>query len=282
MHTIRDRLREGAGRLPGDDARREAEILLAHALARPRAWLIAHADDMIDIEHGALFDALIARRAEGEPVAYLTGVRGFHDIELRVTPSVLVPRPETEVLVELALQRIPRDADYAVADLGTGSGAIALAIANARPGARVVATDISDAALAVARGNALRLGLGHVEFRQGSWCDPLAGERFDVIASNPPYVAAGDPYLHEGDLRFEPPLALSPGTDGLSALRMITRQAVAHLRDGGWLLLEHGYDQGAAARALLVNQGYLEVFTEHDLEGRERVSAGRKAMREIP
>ncbi|HET7930401.1 MAG TPA: peptide chain release factor N(5)-glutamine methyltransferase, partial [Rhodanobacteraceae bacterium] len=217
------------------------------------------------------------RRVGGEPIAYLTGTRGFHDIELRVTPNVLIPRPETEVLVDLALQRIPADADCAVADLGTGSGAIALAIAKLRPRARVVATDVSEAALEVARGNAKRLKIGNVEFRQGVWCAALEGEQFDVIASNPPYVAASDPYLHEGDLRFEPPLALSPGTDALGAIRVIATQAKAHLSAGGWLLVEHGFDQGVGVRGVFSGRGYRDVFTERDLEARDRVSGGRRA-----
>lgn len=270
-----DLLAQAAHTLAGADGPREAALLLEHVLGVSDAWLVAHADDAADATHAALYLGLVERRAHGEPVAYLTGSRGFHALELRVTPGVLIPRPETEVLVDLALQRIPPGVVCMVADLGTGSGAIALAIASARPRARVVATDVSEAALDVARGNAVRLGIGNVEFRQGDWCKPLADERYALIASNPPYVAAGDAYLHEGDLRFEPPLALSPGPDGLSAIRRIVRDARAHLQDGAWLLLEHGFDQGGGVRTLLAAAGFAEVSTTRDLEQRERVSGGR-------
>lgn len=277
MH-VRDLLAEGLKALfHRAEARREAAMLLGAVLGKSDAWLLAHADDEVDAPSAAAFQSLVERRVGGEPIAYLTGTRGFHDIALRVTPSVLIPRAETEVLVDLALARMPAGADCALADLGTGSGAIALAVAKARPRARVVATDVSADALDVARDNALRLGIGNVEFRQGVWCAPLAGEVFDLVVSNPPYVAAGDPHLHEGDLRFEPALALSPGTDGLSAIRTIASQAKAHLSAGGWLLFEHGVDQGAAVRGVLAGRGYQEVFTERDLEDRERVSGGRRA-----
>lgn len=277
MH-VRDLLAEGLKALfHRAEARREAAMLLGAVLGKSDAWLLAHADDEVDAPSAAAFQSLVERRVGGEPIAYLTGTRGFHDIALRVTPSVLIPRAETEVLVDLALARMPAGADCALADLGTGSGAIALAVAKARPRARVVATDVSADALDVARDNAQRLGIGNVEFRQGVWCAPLAGEVFDLVVSNPPYVAAGDPHLHEGDLRFEPALALSPGTDGLSAIRTIASQAKAHLSAGGWLLFEHGVDQGAAVRGVLAGRGYLDVFTERDLEDRERVSGGRRA-----
>jgi release factor glutamine methyltransferase len=253
--------------------------LLRHVLGVSDTWLVAHADDPVAAPQVETFRALLAQRAHGVPVAYLTGTRGFHAIELRVTPSVLIPRPETEVLVEQALQRIPAAADCTVADLGTGSGAVALAIARACPRVRVLATDVSAAALEIARANAQRLELGNVEFRQGDWCEPLGAARMHVIVSNPPYIAADDPHLHAGDLPFEPALALSPGADGLAAIRVIVRQAPAHLRDGGWLLLEHGFDQGADVRALLDAHGYGEVFTARDLEDRERVSGGRAALK---
>ena len=272
---VRDLLDDGARTLPGDEARREAALLLRHALDVSDAWLITHMDDAIGVAQADAFRNLIEHRARGEPVAYLTGTRGFHDIELQVAPGVLIPRPETEVLVELALQRIPADADCNVADLGTGSGAIALAVARARPQARVVATDVSGAALDVARGNAERLRIGNVEFRLGDWYAGLAGEPFDVIVSNPPYIAEGDPHLREGDLRFEPAAALASGADGLDAIRVIVRGAREHLRNGGWLLLEHGFDQGADVRDLLLDHGLAEVFTQNDLEGRERATGGR-------
>ena len=253
----------------------DAELLLAHVLQRTRSWLFAHAGDVVDAEVQHRFHDLLAQRAAGTPVAYLTGSRGFWTLELAVTPATLIPRPETELLVELALARLPADIPVQVADLGTGSGAIALAIARERPRARVIATDASAEALDVARGNALRNRIGNVEFRAGDWLAPLAGERFDLIASNPPYIADGDPHLCAGDLRFEPPTALSSGADGLDAIRVIVRDARAMLQPGGWLLLEHGWDQGDAVRALLQGGGYGDVATEQDLEARDRISLGR-------
>ena len=253
----------------------DAALLLAHALGKSRSWLFAHADDALGEAEAARFDVLLARRAAGEPVAYLTGWRGFWTLELAVTPATLVPRPETELLVDLALARLPVDAPVRVADLGTGSGAIALAIASERPRAQVLATDASSAALDVARGNAARNGIGNVAFRLGSWLQPLGEDTFDLIASNPPYIAEGDPHLAQGDLRFEPAMALSCGADGLDAIRVIVRDAPACLRPGGWLLLEHGWDQGDAVRALLAAAGFADVATERDLEQRDRVSLGR-------
>ena len=253
----------------------DAALLLAHALGKPRSWLFAHADDLLGEADAARFDALLARRVAGEPVAYLTGSRGFWTLDLAVTPATLVPRPETELLVELALARLPAVAPVRVADLGTGSGAIALALAEERPRAHVVATDASPEALEVARGNAVRNRIGNVAFRLGSWLAPLAGECFDLIASNPPYIADGDPHLSQGDLRFEPAMALSCGPDGLDAIRIIVRDAPACLRPGGWLLLEHGWDQGEAVRALLAEAGFVDAATARDLEGRDRITLGR-------
>ncbi len=253
----------------------DAEWLLAHVLGRARSWLYAHADDAASPAAAARFRALCARRLAGEPVAYLTGRQGFWTLDLAVTPATLVPRPETELLVQLALARIPVDARAWLADLGTGSGAIALALASERPQARVVAADASTEALAVARGNAAANGIGNVEFRHGDWWQPLAGQRFDLIASNPPYIAVGDRHLTQGDLRFEPAMALASGEDGLDAMRTLVAGAPGHLVPGGWLLLEHGWDQGASVRALLEVAGFCEVASVRDLEGRERVSLGR-------
>ena len=255
----------------------DAEWLLAHSLQTPRSWLFAHSGDAVPAEAAVRFAALLARRQAGEPVAYLTGSQGFWTLDLAVSPATLVPRPETELLVERALARIPVNSASHVADLGTGSGAIALAIAKERPHTVVIATDASAAALEVARGNAARNGITNVEFREGDWLAPLAGETFDLIASNPPYIAEGDPHLDRGDLRFEPPTALSSGKDGLDAIRSIVRDAPARLAPGGWLLLEHGWDQGALVRALLEAAGFIDVETAHDLEGRDRISLGRKA-----
>jgi release factor glutamine methyltransferase len=253
----------------------DAEILLAHALGASRSWLFAHATDPLPADPHARFEDLVARRAAGEPVAYLVGHRGFWSLDLRVTPATLIPRPETELLVELALERLPRGRALRIADLGTGSGAIALAIARERPQAQVVATDASAGALAVARENAGIHHLDNVEFRFGAWCEPLGRERFDLIASNPPYIPDADPHLGQGDVRFEPRSALAAGIDGLDDIRVIARAAPTHLVDGGWLLLEHGLDQGAAVRSVLSGAGFRDVGTRHDLEARDRVTLGR-------
>ena len=264
-------LRQACERIDAIDAR----VLLAHALERPPVWLFAHGDESIDTAAQSRFETLLARRIAGEPVAYLTGRRGFWTFDLMVSPHTLIPRPETELLVELALERAPPDTALRMADLGTGSGAIALALAHERPRAQVIAVDVSEGALHIARANARALGLANVELRQGDWLAPLAGERFDLIASNPPYIADADPHLREGDLRFEPARALSSGPDGLDAIGIIVRDAPAHLRHGGWLLLEHGWEQGEAVRELLGAAGFDVVQTHRDLEHRDRVTSGR-------
>ncbi|MBX6421146.1 MAG: peptide chain release factor N(5)-glutamine methyltransferase [Nevskia sp.] len=273
--TVREALRRAQACLAGcvEDAPAEAEILLAAALERNRAWLIAHDDESLPPPVAQRYAQWIERRRRGEPVAYLTGEREFWSLPLRVTSAVLIPRPETETLVAWALERLADLRAPCLADLGTGSGAIALALARERPDARVIATDLSTAALAVARDNARRLALANVEFRAGDWCAPLAGERCDLIVSNPPYVAQADPRLAQ--LRCEPPLALVAGTDGLAALRAIAATARASLRAGGWLLLEHGAEQGAAVRALLRERGYAAIETRRDLAGLERATGAR-------
>lgn len=254
----------------------DAQWLLAHVLGKPRTWLYTHRNDLLGDGEIAKFESLLQRRLSGEPVAYLIGTRGFWSLDLAVTPATLIPRPETELLVELALARLPADRECRVADLGTGSGAIALALAHERPRAQVVATDASEAALAVAQGNAEHLGIRNISFRLGSWWQPLTGETFDVIASNPPYIADDDPHLREGDLRYEPACALSSGADGLNAIRSIVRDAPMHLVSGGWLLLEHGWEQGESVRELFRGTGFVDVATERDLEDRDRVTLGRK------
>lgn len=257
--------------------RADAELLLGRALQRDRAWLFAHATDAVDAHAADAFARLVQRRVAGEPVAYLIGTRGFWTLDLDVTPDTLIPRPETERLVELALARIPEDAPARIADLGTGSGAIALSIASERPLASVVATDEYKAALAVAVGNAKKNGIDNVWFRRGDWCEALGNERFDLIASNPPYIESADEHLRQGDLRHEPMSALASGADGLDAIRAIVRDAPKHLAPRGWLLLEHGWNQGAAVRALLAQAGFADVATEKDLENRDRVTLGRLA-----
>jgi len=269
-----DALLAGAG-LPRLDAR----ALLEHASGRRRSWLIAHGDEPAEPAAAAAFEALAARRRAGEPLAYLVGVREFHGRPFRVGPDVLVPRPETEGLVQAALARLPPPGTRPrVLDLGTGSGAIAITLALERPDATVVATDRCTAALAVARDNARRLGAGSVAFRTGSWWDALpAGEaRFHAVVSNPPYVADADPHLLDAALRHEPRQALAAGPLGLDAIDPIVAGASHWLAAGGWLLLEHGHDQGAAVRGRLATAGFEAIGTLADLQGLDRVSLGRR------
>jgi release factor glutamine methyltransferase len=259
----------------------EAQVLLAHVLRVDRAWLAAHAQDPLPRAKATSFFALARRRRTGEPVAYLTGFREFWGMTLAVTPNVLIPRPETETLVEQALNRLPRDRDVRIADLGTGSGAIALALARERPRAKIVATDVSDAALTVADANARRHGAVNVEFLRADWYDdgvfmPLAA-RFDAIVSNPPYIAAGDPHLSQGDVRYEPIAALTSGVDGLDALRAIVAGARERLAADGFIALEHGYDQAPAVRMLLADAGFVDIESVRDLAGIQRVAIGRRS-----
>lgn len=251
----------------------EAEVLLAHVLGVNRAWLFAHPEREIPADEAAAFTRLLARRERGEPLAYLTGTREFWSISFRVTPDVLIPRPETELLVETALRHIPEGADWRVADLGTGCGAVAIAVAVERPRCEVHATDRSGAALRIAGINVNALAPGRVKLHLGSWMEPLTG-RFRAILSNPPYVAGDDPHLREGDCRFEPREALTPGGDAMAAIRHIAEHAPPCLEPGGLLAFEHGFDQGEAARSLLLALGYRDVGTVRDLEGRERVTLG--------
>jgi len=256
----------------------DAQVLLAFVVARDRSWLVAHRDDVLSREHLDRYNALTHRRRDGEPVAYLTGTREFWGLLLRVTTDVLIPRPETETLVELALARLPADADMRVLDLGTGSGAIALALAHERPRARVVATDASAAALDVARTNAELLSIRNVAFVASDWYDAAGAEPFDLIVSNPPYIAGGDPHLAEGDVRFEPSNALTPGGDGLDALRVIIHGASARLVAGGALLVEHGYDQRDAVAALLKEARFTQLIAARDLAGHWRVAGGEAGV----
>jgi release factor glutamine methyltransferase len=255
----------------------DAQVLLAHVVSRDRAWLAAHATDSLTADQVHRFFTLARRRREGEPVAYLTGTREFFGLALAVDRSVLIPRPETETLVECALRKLPGDRPVRVLDLGTGSGAIALAIAHARPLASVVATDNSEDALVVARGNAARLQVSNVEWLRAAWFDGSVAGPFDAIVSNPPYVAAGDPHLAEGDVRFEPARALVAGRDGLDALRVIVAGARGCLVPGGWLAVEHGYDQADAVRDLFRQAGFAGLQSLRDLSGIPRVGAGRAA-----
>jgi release factor glutamine methyltransferase len=250
----------------------DAAILVATVLGIDRTRLAADPGRALAVEELLALESLVRRRLDGEPVAYLTGRREFWSLELEVTPDVLVPRPETELLVERALAAIAGARNPAVLDLGTGSGAVAIAIAVARPDAVVTATDHSPAALAVARRNAARLAAANLRFLEGDWYEPLPDTRFEAIVSNPPYVAEGDPAL--AALAREPRIALAAGRDGLAALSRISAGAGRHLAPGGWLLLEHGAAQGAAVRGLLAGAGFGPVATFRDLAGHERVTQG--------
>jgi release factor glutamine methyltransferase len=251
----------------------ESRILLGHALDLSRIQLITQSERILTGEEAQRATLLMHRRIAGEPIAYIVGEREFYGLAFHVTPDVLIPRPETELLVELALERLP--AQGKVLDLGTGSGAIAVAIAHARPGAAVTAVDASAAALAVARDNARRHAVS-VQLLQSDWYCAVDVASFDVIVSNPPYIVEGDPHLSQGDLRFEPVDALTDHADGLSALRNITAGAPERILPGGWLLMEHGYDQAAAVRGLLAAAGLTEIRSWTDLAGIERVTGGRK------
>jgi len=252
--------------------RLEAELLLCSVLGCERIWLIAHAEEAIDSSMARSAHSRFAQRRAGEPVSYITGWREFYGLTLRVTPDVLIPRPETELLVELALERLRPGAPARVLELGTGSGAIAIALASERPGLAIVATDVSEAALALARRNARDHG-AEIAFVLSDWFDALGPEQFDLIVSNPPYVAAGDAHLERGDLRFEPQLALVGGEGGLACIQEIAGRARDRLRPGGGLLMEHGYDQGDRCVELLGALGYSEVADFHDLAGWPRACA---------
>ena len=250
-------------------------VLLCHALQIGRVGLITQSERALTAEEAQHFAALVQRRLDGEPVAYMVGSREFYGLPFEVNEAVLIPRPDTELLVELTIERLPPQG--AALDMGTGSGAIAVSVAHSRPDASVTALDVSPEALAVAKRNAAANGV-RVNFLQSDWYGALdAQQRFAVIASNPPYIASGDRHLSEGDLRFEPVGALTDHADGLSALRTIIAGAPRHLLAGGWLLMEHGYDQAAAVRELLSTQGWLEVQSWTDLAGIERASGGRLA-----
>jgi len=274
MNTVEETLRLAARTLAqhSESPRLDAEVLLGTVLGIGRAALIVRGAQPIDGDALSLYQSLIDRRAGGAPIAYLTGTREFWSLPIKVTPAVLVPRPETETLVELALERLPADQERSILDLGTGSGAIALAIAAERPRVRVTGADISAAALGVAGENSRALALAQVAWRLGSWFDAVRGERFDVVVANPPYVAAADPALKT--LAAEPQIALSGGPTGLEALASIAAGAAAHLKPGGWLLLEHGSTQDRDVALLLERHGFSGVQTRDDYAGRPRVTLG--------
>ena len=253
---------------------RDAELLLLHCLGRDeRSWLIAHDHDELQADVIEVFSSMSAERLKGVPLAYLLGHREFWSLKLKVTRDVLIPRPETELLVEWALELASRYDLESMLDLGTGSGAIALAVQHDAPHLSVTASDVSESALRVARENAEDLGLP-VEFVESSWFDALEQRRWALIASNPPYVAADDAHLKKGDLRFEPSIALTDGGDGLSSIQEIASNAPNHLEAGGWLLIEHGYDQASDVRSILELNGFSKVSLRNDLAGRPRVTGG--------
>jgi release factor glutamine methyltransferase len=280
MRSIRDVLsQDGASlrdalALTSNEARLEVQMLLQQVLSVERVYLLAHPEHVLSADQQAAYDVMLRRRLQGEPIAYILGEREFFGLKFKVTPDTLIPRPETELLVELALQRMPQGRTCRVLDLGTGSGAIALSIAHARPDIEVVAVDASEAALEVARANAQHLAIGNVSFLHSDWFSVLGGQRYDLIVSNPPYVAAGDVHLTRGDVLFEPASALASGADGLNDIRRIICQAGDFLERGAWLLLEHGYDQAAEVRNLLLQNGFADVISAKDIAGIERVSGG--------
>jgi len=259
--------------VPTDEANIEAQLLLMHVLEVNRAWLIAHATDSLAAEPANAFQALLHRRLQGEPVAHILGTREFFGLSLKVTADTLIPRPDTETLVEAALQKV--HGAMRILDLGTGTGAIALAIARHAPQCEIIAVDASVAALAVAQQNALSLQLPNVQCLQSNWFTALGPASFDLIVSNPPYIEADDPHLQQGDLRFEPLSALASGTDGLQDIRQIIADAPAHLNAGGWLMLEHGYDQAEAVQQLLNAAGFKNVQSLRDLGDHLRVTLGQ-------
>lgn len=272
--NVRELLAWGRLRLQGQPAGPlEAEILCSKILQADRAWLYANPGHPLEPSQENAYRELVERRVHGQPIAYLTGEREFWSLPLKVSPDVLIPRPETELLVEVVLARIPQNAAWRIADLGTGSGAIALALATERPNCEIHATEYSKVALHLAKQNGKAIAPGRVRFHRGSWLKPLEG-KFDVLVSNPPYIASGDSHLQKGDCRFEPTLALTPGRDALTAIRHLTDDSRHYLTAGGLLAFEHGYDQGEAVRQLMIDLGYRDVLTQKDLEKRDRVTLG--------
>jgi len=284
MATIKQLLADGAHALvdsesENDSARLDAEILLALTLQKPRTWLYTWPEHIPSLPEQHMYLDLLRRRQSGEPVAYLTHRREFFGLELKINHHVLVPRPETETLVQCVLDVLADNSAARIADLGTGSGAVALALASQKTQARIVATDASSDALALARENAERLGIDNVTFMAGDWLAPLSGLTFDLIASNPPYIAEDDPHLSRDGVRFEPKPALVSGKDGLDAIRQLVTESPACLETGGWLMIEHGFDQGEAVRGLFTQAGFVDVKTHRDLGGNERVTIGKTIKR---
>lgn len=280
-HTINQTIQQSKAQLitylkiNGDEAKFESQLLLQNVLNVNRAWLIAHALDSVQEDVYKKFDALLKRRLYGEPIAYILGYREFFGLQLKVSADTLIPRPDTETLVEIALDKMSAQLSLHTLDLGTGSGAIALAIAKHRQNAQITAVDASQAALAIAIENARLLNIKNVHFELSNWFSALRNQKFDVIVSNPPYIEADDAHLKQGDLRFEPLSALASGADGLQDIRTIVSQAPQHLRPQGWLLLEHGYNQAEQVAALLKQAGFSQISHAQDLAGINRVTLGK-------
>jgi len=253
----------------------EATILLAYTLKQSQTYLRTYPQEIINPIALQQFNELVARRIKGEPIAYITGHREFWSLDLLTNKDTLIPRPETELLIEIALKKIPCNKSLCIADLGTGSGAIALAIASERPDCTITATDVSENALIIAKKNAARLSINNINFLHGHWLEPLNNNKFDIIISNPPYIANNDPHLQQGDLRFEPLSALTSGHDGLDAIKNIIKEAQNNLLESGCLLLEHGYDQRDRVIALLKENKYNEITWHDDLQNQPRVVHGR-------
>ena len=256
--------------------RAEVRMLVSHVLQRDTAWLVAHDDDIASPDEQRRIESLAAKRAQGEPMAYLLGEREFFGRTFACSPAALIPRPETEHLVEQALTLIEDTACPTILDVGTGTGCIAITLSMERPNAQVSALDVSADALELAKKNAARLGANNIKFIESNWFSAVATDaKFDLIVSNPPYIVPGDAHLTEGDLRFEPAIALADAVDGLESYRQLASGAIRHLQDGGWLIVEHGYDQGESVPALLRKNGFTDVSTQHDLAGHPRVTAAR-------
>ncbi|WP_232787361.1 peptide chain release factor N(5)-glutamine methyltransferase [Spongiibacter nanhainus] len=275
MLTIAEALRSHTALTESDSAQLDTALLLCHCLQQPRSYLYTWPEKTLSETQGEQFRALMERRQRGEPVAYLLGYREFWSLSLQVSADTLIPRPDTECVVEQALLLVDAEPAHRVLDLGTGTGAIALALASERPHWRVTGSDVKPAAVALAQANAQQLAIANVAFLQANWFDGLTAQRFALIVSNPPYIAADDPHLGQGDLRFEPSSALVAQQNGLADLQHIIDTAPDYLLPGGWLLLEHGFEQGSAVRELLTQRGYLAVASGDDYGGNQRMSWGQ-------
>lgn len=277
QNTVKNALTEANLQLNSDEAKLEAQVLLQHVLKVNHAWLIAHENDILEANRYIAFSALVKRRINGEPIAYILGHREFYGLDLTVTTDTLIPRPDSETLVETALNKLTTQ-QATLLDLGTGTGAIALAVARNRPLSQVTAVDFSAAALDVAKQNAQQLGINNITFIKSYWFEAIAPTPFDIIVSNPPYIESDDAHLNQGDLRFEPLTALASGIDGLDDIRQIIHNCLAYLKPQGWLMLEHGYNQATAVADLMGSAGLTNIETIKDLGGNSRVTIGKNPL----